>query len=401
MDITITPRTLRGKIIAIPSKSMAHRMLICAAFAQEPTELICTETNQDIEATAQCLHLICHAIMPTNNGYDICPYGYMHTPFDSFYLNCHESGSTLRFLLPIVGALGAYTIFKMEGRLPRRPLSPLWEEMERMGCKLEFISENELKCTGKLRPGEYYIDGNVSSQFITGLLFATSLMDGDSKINITGTLESAPYVTMTQKVMEQFGVHTDGFRIKGGQKYHSPGKVTVEGDWSNAAFFLAAQILGSQVQVNGLSSDSPQGDRSVVELLPTLEEFSTISAADIPDLVPILSVVAACRKGAVFTDIQRLRLKESDRVEAIVSMITALGGKAEQTESTLTVYGTGLTGGTVDSQNDHRIAMSAAVAATVCKEPVTILGADCVRKSYPSFWEEYKKLGGHYEQYLR
>ena len=398
MDLTITPRLLRGEITAIPSKSMAHRMLICAAFSQEPTNLICPETNQDIEATAQCLEALGICIERRRWKYHVSPVN--RTP-EMAVLNCHESGSTLRFLLPIVGALGINTTFKMEGRLPQRPLSPLWEEMERMGCKLKYISENELQCSGKLRSGAYFIDGSVSSQFISGLLFATSLMDSDSKINIIGNLESAPYVTMTQKVMALFGVNTDNFYIKGGQQYHSPGTIIAEGDWSNGAFFLAAKALGNPVEIKGLCPNSEQGDRAAAQLLPALSQNITVSAADIPDLIPILSVVAAANQGAVFTDIQRLRLKESDRVASVIAMIQALGGKAEQTESTLTVFGTGLTGGTVDAHRDHRIAMSAAIAATVCKEPVTILGAECVEKSYPSFWDEYKKLGGQYEQYLR
>lgn len=398
MDLTITPRLLRGEITAIPSKSMAHRMLICAAFSQEPTNLICPETNQDIEATAQCLEALGICIERRRRGYHVSPVNRIP---EMAVLDCHESGSTLRFLLPIVGALGINTTFKMEGRLPQRPLSPLWEEMERMGCKLKHISGNELQCSGKLRSGAYFIDGSVSSQFISGLLFATSLMDSDSKINIIGNLESAPYVTMTQKVMALFGVNTDNFYIKGGQQYHSPGTITVEGDWSNGAFFLAAKALGNPVEIKGLSPDSEQGDRAAAQLMPALSQNITVSAADIPDLIPILSVAAAANQGAVFTDIQRLRLKESDRVASVIAMIQALGGKAEQTESTLTVFSTGLTGGTVDAHRDHRIAMSAAIAATVCTEPVTIMGAECVIKSYPSFWDEYKKLGGQYEQYLR
>lgn len=398
MDLTITPRLLRGETTAIPSKSMMHRMLICAAFSQKPTNLICPTTNQDIQATAQCLEALGICIERKRWGYHVSPIN--RTP-EMAVLNCHESGSTLRFLLPVVGALGINTTFKMEGRLPQRPLSPLWEEMERMGCKLKYISENELQCSGKLRPGEYFIDGSVSSQFISGLLFATSLMDSDSKINTIGNLESTPYVTMTQKVMALFGVNTDNFYIKGGQQYHSPEVITVEGDWSNGAFFLAAKALGNPVEIKGLSPDSEQGDKAAEQLLPALNQNITVSAADIPDLIPILSVVAAANHGAVFTDIQRLRLKESDRVASVIAMIQALGGKAEQTESTLTVFGTGLTGGTVDAHRDHRIAMSAAIAATVCIEPVTILGAECVEKSYPSFWDEYKKLGGQYEQYLR
>ena len=402
MDITIHPASLRGEIQIIPSKSMAHRYLICAAFADQQTDLICPETNQDIEATASCLGLICHSVLPTNDGYEVTPYGYEETPFDSFYLNCHESGSTLRFLLPIVGALGADTTFKMAGRLPQRPLSPLWEEMERMGCSLKWISKDELHVAGQLRPGDYYIDGAVSSQFITGLLFATSLLDGDSTIHITGNLESRPYVDMTQQAMKRFGVETENFHVKGGHVYRSPGTVTVEGDWSNGAFLLAAKALGSGLNVLGLNTQSAQGDRAVVEILKQLEQGTpTVSAKDIPDLVPILSVVAAAKHGAVFTDIRRLRLKESDRVASTIAMIENLGGKAEADENTLTVHGTGLTGGTVDAVNDHRIAMAAAIAATVCQQDVTILGAECVKKSYPRFWEEYARLGGNYDQYLR
>ncbi len=399
MDITITPGKLSGQVTAIPSKSQAHRLLICATFADNTTELICPDTNRDIEATVDCLNALGAHIRRTGDGYIIQPIS--EVPAEA-RLNCCESGSTLRFLLPIVGALGAYTIFKMEGRLPQRPLSPLWEGMERMGCKLKFISENELLCEGQLRPGDYYIDGGVSSQFITGLLFATSLLQGDSTIHITGKLESKPYVDMTQRAMKQFGVDTDGYRIKGGHTYRSPGKLTVEGDWSNGAFWLAAKALGNDIEVSNLDPNSPQGDRAVVEVLHQLESGTpTVSARDIPDLVPILSVAAAAKHGAVFTDIRRLRLKESDRVESTIAMLKALGGKAEATADTLTVYPCAFTGGTVDAVNDHRIAMAAAIAATCCTEPVTILGAECVKKSYPKFWEEYARLGGNYELDLR
>ena len=201
--------------------------------------------------------------------------------------------------------------------------------------------------------------------------------------------------------MEQFGVAVRDFTVTGGQSFTSPGTVTVEGDWSNGAFFLAAKALGSDVTVAGLRPDSPQGDRAAASLLPALNEKQTIDASDIPDLVPILAVTAACKRGAVFTNIARLRLKESDRVESVKAMIRALGGAAEADENTLTVLGTGMRGGTVDAKNDHRIAMSAAIAATACSERVTILGAQCVEKSYPQFWGVYKELGGRYEQYLR
>ena len=270
-----------------------------------------------------------------------------------------------------------------------------------MGCRLSWQSDNELSVEGKLKPGDYYMDGGVSSQFITGLLFATSLLDGDSTIHILGKLESAPYVAMTQKAMAAFGISTEDFHVRGGQIYHSPGTVTVEGDWSNGAFFLAANALGSNIAMSKLNADSSQGDRAAAVLIPALTENITIDAADIPDLVPILSVVAGANKGATFTNIRRLRLKESDRVATVTEMLRSLGGSADATEDTLTIYGTGLTGGTVDSHNDHRIAMAAAIAATVCSRPVTILDAEAVNKSYPTFWDEYRKLGGNYEQHIR
>lgn len=395
MDIIIRPRKLNGHVAAIPSKSQAHRLMICAAFADKPTELICPDTNRDIEATADCLCALGAGIQRTEIGYCV-------TPCDKIprtaVLNCCESGSTLRFMLPIVGALGVDATFQLAGRLPQRPLSPLWEEMERMGCTLTRPTADTIRCQGKLQCGDYSIDGGVSSQFITGLLFALSLLDGQSNLQITGKVESRPYIEMTEKALEIFGIDP---RRLGGQKFRSPGTVNVEGDWSNGAFFLAAQTLGNSVAISNLDTNSPQGDRAVAKFLPLLEDHCTISAADTPDLVPILAVVAAAKKGAVFTDIQRLRLKETDRVATVCAMVQALGAKAEATETTLTVYPAPYRGGTVDATGDHRIAMSAAIAATVCHGPVTIFGADSVNKSYPKFWDEYSRLGGNYELYLR
>ena len=382
MDITITPGTLCGAVAAIPSKSQAHRMLICAAFASTPTNLICLDTNQDIEATADCLRALGASIVRTGEGYTISP---ISEPPDKATLNCGESGSTLRFMLPIVGALGVEATFQMAGRLPQRPLYPLWEEMERMGCSLTRPTDCTIQCIGQLLPGDYSIDGSVSSQFITGLHFALPLINGDTSLKVTGKLESRPYITMTKKAIETFCYPGNP----------SPGTVTVEGDWSNAAFWLTAKFLGNDLTITNLDPVSPQGDRAISVLLPQMEERKvTFSAADIPDLVPILSVAAATKNGAIITDIQRLRLKESDRVASVIAMITALGGHAEATQSVLTVHGADFTGGIVDACNDHRIAMAAAVAATVCTEKVTILGAECVNKSYPKFWEEYSRLGG-------
>ena len=380
MDITIHPRPLRGEIQVIPSKSQAHRYLICAAFADNPTQLVCPETNRDIEATVDCLNALGADICKTDNGYVIQPVSGIP---EKAILNCCESGSTLRFMLPIAGALGVDATFQMAGRLPQRPLSPLWEEMERMGCTLTRPTADTIRCSGKLRAGEYVIDGGVSSQFITGLMFAQCLIPGECGLELTGKVESVPYINLTK----------DAQRLFGGPQFHSPGTVTVEGDWSNGAFWLAAKALGSELEILGLNPESVQGDRVVVDILKALEDgIPTVSAKDIPDLVPILSVVAAAKHGAVFTDIRRLRLKESDRVASTIAMIENLGGKAEADENTLRIYGTGLAGGTVDAVNDHRIAMASAIAATVCSQDVTILGEECVKKSYPKFWEEYERL---------
>ena len=388
MDITITPGKLSGTVAAIPSKSMAHRYLICAAFADRETVLVCPDTNRDIEATAACLNALGARILRTPTGYTVSPTAAVP---DNAILNCRESGSTLRFLLPVAGALGVDATFRMEGRLPQRPLSPLWEEMERMGCCLSRPTADTIRCTGKLRPGAYFMDSSVSSQYITGLLFAKALVGGDTTLTVTGKVESRPYIDMTRQVLALFDA----------PRFRSPGTITVEGDWSNAAFWLAGKMLGSDLTVTNLNPDSAQGDRAVEPLLSNLQENPTIDASDIPDLVPILSVARACFRGATFTGIRRLRLKESDRVASTIALLHALGGKAEATEDTLTVWPTGLTGGTVNAMNDHRIAMAAAIASTVCSQKVTILGAECVEKSYPKFWAEFKALGGNYELNLR
>ena len=379
MDITVRPGKLSGTVAAIPSKSHAHRLLICAALGKKPCTLLCPQTNRDIEATAACLNALGAKITPTENGYHIQP---ISQPVDNATLFCGESGSTLRFLLPVVGALGVTATFVTEGRLSQRPLSPLWEEMERMGCKLCWQEKDRLIVTGKLQAGTYRIDGGVSSQFVSGLLFAHAIL-GDCRLEVTGKLESKPYVDMTEDAISLF---------RGGD---APDTITVEGDWSNAAFWLAAKALGSDLTVTGLSESSSQGDRMILDILSQLkDENPTIDASDIPDLVPILSVCAAHLQGATFTGVRRLRLKESDRIASIIALLTALGGDAKATEDTLAVSPSKLHGGTVDACNDHRIAMAAAIASTVCTAPVTILGAQCVSKSYPAFWEEFSRLGG-------
>lgn len=391
MNVTISPGQLHGTVHAIASKSVAHRILICSAFADRETILDCPETNDDIEATASCLRSLGASVIRTPTGYRVIP---AEAVPPKALLHCGESGSTLRFLLPVAGALGVEATFRLAGRLPQRPLSPLWEEMERMGCTLSRPTEDTLLCRGKLRAGSYRIDPGISSQFVSGLLFAMALMKGSSRLTLCGKAESQPYIAMTRDALSRFGVRTEDYAVTENHHLVSPGTVKVEGDWSNAAFFLAAKALGSDLTVTNLNPGSAQGDRAVVDVLERLNAFSRIDAADIPDLVPVLAVAAGAKSGAVFRNIRRLRLKESDRVESVCAMIRSLGGRAESTENTLTVYPTGYSGGTVDSAGDHRIAMSAAIAATVATGPVTVLEAQCVRKSYPDFWNVYQQLGG-------
>lgn len=398
MDLTIYPRKLSGTIRAIPSKSQAHRLLICAAFSDVPTKICCPETNQDIEATAGCLRALGTEIDRTADGYYVIP---AVTIPNSIEMDCCESGSTLRFILPIVCALGIETTIHMSGRLPYRPLSPLWEELERMGCSLSRPTESTIHTSGQLTPGSYTIAGNVSSQFISGLLFALSLINGESQLNLTGKTESKSYITMTQRALSIFGVDTSDYHVTGSMPFHSPNEITVEGDWSNGAFFLTAAALGNDLYVKNLDKDSPQGDRAITDILAMDSDLPEISAANIPDLIPILAVYFAAKNGAQFTEIARLRLKESDRVETVIQLLQSLGIRAEATDNTLRVYSGKFTSGIVNAYGDHRIAMTAAIAATMADGPVTILGAECVAKSYPTFWEVYQQLGGNYEQYIR
>ena len=396
MDITIYPRKLSGTICAIPSKSQAHRVLICSAFSDDPVTIICPETNDDIEATAGWLRALGAQISRTKDGYTVHPIKKI-PPCAT--LDCRESGSTLRFMLPICASIGVNTTFLMSGRLSQRPLSPLWEELERMGAKLSRPTKDTIQCQGRLQSGTYTMDGSISSQFITGLMFALALLPQQSQLTITAQIESKPYIDMTENVLEAFGITSDNNCF--GSQFHSPGCFTIEGDWSNAAFFLAAKALGNPVTVSGLSLHSKQGDKAIYSLLESLCAPLSVCCKDIPDLVPILAVAAGASNGGTFYNIGRLRLKESDRVAAVAEMLTTLGSKVTVDGDTMSVSPAAYAGGIIDAKNDHRIAMAAAIASTVSGAPITILGAECVKKSYPDFWSEFTRLGGYYEQYIR
>ena len=413
MDLILHPRPLAGTVAAIPSKSWAHRLLLGAALSGEPTLLSCGPLSRDIQATMSCLSALGAELTYQNNTVLVHP---GRLP-GCCRLPCGESGSTLRLLLPVVAALGIHAGFFMEGRLPSRPLAPLGRELEAHGVRLSRPEPGLLQCRGKLEPGSFRLPGNVSSQFISGLLFALPLLDRESTLTVTGPVESGPYLKMTLAALELFGIQPT---VRGAAyflspaSYRSPGQVHVEGDWSNAAFWLCAGALGSQpVTVRGVSLTSAQGDRNVLAALSRfgartqrasdaatvqpdrLHAFS-MSAQDIPDLVPVISAVASCCEGTtVIRDCARLRIKESDRLATTASELNALGAQVEIDRDSLVVHGVGrLAGGTVDAHNDHRIAMMAAVAAVRCDGPVEIRGAEAVAKSYPSFFDHYRALGG-------
>ena len=380
----------------IPSKSDAHRAMICAALSKEPCEILCEATSEDIEATIDCL-------VALKVGGEV--------------MECGESGSTLRFLLPVMGALGHKAAFMPKGRLPERPLSPLYEELQAHGCTLSQPGSVPFVIQGKLQPGVYTIPGTGSSQFITGLLLALPILDGDSQIIIEGPLESKGYVDLTLGVIEKFGIKVDalenGFAVKGNQVYQGPAAYQVEGDWSNAAFWLAAGVfLQEGLLCEGLREDSLQGDKKIVEMLKAFgakasqDENSVnvyggklhgieIDASPIPDMVPTLALLGSVATGStVIKNAGRLRIKESDRLKTVAATLNALGADITETADGLIINGREkLKGGSVDGCGDHRIVMMAAIASLVCEDKVHITGAGAVRKSYPNFFQEMKRLG--------
>ena len=407
MDALITPSRLAGAIPAVASKSMAHRLMILAALADEPCELRCDSTSADIEATRGCLEALLDA-----------------TGAKTPVLDCGESGSTLRFLLPVVGALGAEARMRMHGRLAERPLSPFDDELRSHGMRIEQ-SGSELVVDGKLTPGRFELPGNVSSQYVSGLLLAAPLLDGPVEVWVRKPVASRPYISLTVRSLEQFGIAVAGNGIvQNGVSYErfcvsehpiaAPSEITVEGDWSNAAFWLAAGSMEAEgVTVTGLDLQSPQGDRTILAALAALgariarrgdaaratvdaPRATSMDVGAVPDLVPPLAAVAATTPGTTYLrNAGRLRLKESDRLASVSSAINALGGDASVHDDELVIRGVEqLRPGTVDACNDHRIAMMAAVMATHAAGSVTVRGAECVAKSYPTFWEDYATLGG-------
>ncbi len=421
MEIKIVPRKLTGTIEAMPSKSHAHRILIARKISELQGE--CLEGgveippfSDDIEATMACIGQLDK-----------------HTP----YLECGESGSTLRFLLPVVMALKDSATFLGTGRLPDRPLSPLKEEMERHGCRFRMGSNKNTDrfkeicaVSGRLTPGDYVLAGNISSQFITGLLFAFPLLEDESSVTLTTDLESAGYVEMTLDVLRAFNIEvnvseTDSgflkFTVPGNQVYREKPGLALDGDWSNAAFWLAAGSLSGDITVTGLRLESSQRDRQILDILSrmgadldvqpqvdgtvsirskaSILKGTEIDVTQIPDLTPILAVLMSFSEGtSMITHAERLQFKESNRLKAIYSVLYDLDADVSYGGDWLSFTGKAfLEGGEVDSYGDHRIAMSAAIASCLCREPVYLLNPIAVTKSYPDFYKDFASLGGEIE----
>ena len=412
MKVELLPGARRGAAVIPSSKSQAHRALICAALSDCENVIKINGVSDDIRATAGCLAALACETGRENGGFSV---GAFAKKRGDMILPCGESGTTLRLLLPVAGALGLSATFVMKGRLPERPLEPLGSLLESKGMRIEKRGD-KLFCSGSLAPGDYEIAGDVSSQYISGLLLALPLLSGDSTLTVTGAVESAGYISLTEQALALSGIafKKEGRRyiIKGGQSYRFPAEYTVPADWSGAAAFACMGALSEGgITLSGPRGDSLQPDKKIIDILRLMgaqitekDGRLTVKAgalrgteqnvSDTPDLVPVLAALAAVADGkTVISGAARLRLKESDRLSAAADMLTALGADIRETDDGLVINGRPrLSGGVADPSRDHRMAMAAAVAACRCEKAVTVINAECVDKSYPGFWEDLSGL---------
>lgn len=415
--VSFEPFTPNGTVLAPPSKSDVHRAIICAALSKGVCTISPVALSDDISATIRCIEALGAKTTIENKVLTVDGSGIFREKTAA--LDCCESGSTLRFLIPVAAAGGVEATFTGQGRLPERPIGIYTEALPEKGVVCDTGGGLPLRIGGKLKSGVFYLPGNVSSQFISGLLFALPLLDGDSDIVLTSPIQSAGYVNMTIRTMSKFGIEVDmtdkGWHVRGKQHY-IPTNYTTDGDWSQAAFFLVAAAIGGEVTVKNANIDSKQGDRKIAALL---REFGaevhqdggcitvkkapmkaiTIDAAQIPDLVPVLAVCASFAEGTTeIINAGRLRIKESDRLKTTAALLNSLGGKVKELPEGLEITGVpSLTGAEVDGCNDHRIVMSAAACAANVTGEIICTDAWSVNKSYPDFYEDYAETGGKFE----
>ncbi len=424
--VKIEPGRLTGTVNVPSSKSMGHREIICAALAQGISVIDNISMSDDIAATLRCLNALGVKSELTASKFKgrsaVKIYGTGGVKATGAVCDCGESGSTLRFLLPLGALCGAPVTFSGAGRLGERPLKPYYDIFDLQGIKYSPAQGLPVTVEGRLRSGEFKLPGNISSQFVSGLLFALPLLKGNSEIIITKPLESQSYIDLTLSALAKYGIEVTNnnyqrFIVPGGQKYQS-GNADVEGDWSQAAFWLVAGCLNGDIICGGAEAASLQGDRVVKDILTAMGgnismadgglqavtsmlHGTVIDAADCPDIIPVLTVAAAVAEGTTkIINAGRLRIKECDRLHAIAAELNKLGADVTEQAESLVVKGKpqGLLGGSVSAWNDHRIAMSMAVASLVCRGPVIIGGSESVKKSYPTFWQDFAMLGGRIMQ---
>lgn len=421
MNVKIKPNEIKGKMKSIPSKSLLHRAIILSGIAKD-REIILEQVNtisEDIEATLTCIEKLGAKTKVEGDSIRITSLGNIKK--SKVELHCKESGTTLRLLLPLVSTFSKEATVDCSEGLRKRPIRELIETLEESG--LYFKEKGfPINISGNVTTDFFKISGDISSQYVSGLLLLSSLLDQRSSIYLTTKLESRAYVNITIKVLRDFGIIVNEleegvFEIYGGRdKILPPKEYQIEGDWSNAAFFLVGGCLGDSIKMSGLNLESSQGDKKIVQILKKAGAILTcsddfISAnrshlnsfevdfSETPDLFPILSVVAALSKGqSILKGGERLKLKESNRIESTFQMLKSLGADVKKRDDGLIIQGKEiLDGGIVNSFNDHRIVMSATMASIKCKEPVSIVNAGAVKKSYPNFFDDFKKVGGIFD----
>jgi 3-phosphoshikimate 1-carboxyvinyltransferase len=427
-NIKIYPNKLKGEVKIPPSKSMAHRAVICAALGDGISTIANIDFSDDIIATIDAMRSLGAVINNiSTDSIEVKGINSKDTLLSREYervIDCNESGSTLRFLVPIASAFEGVTRFVGRGNLGKRPLDTYYEIFDSQGIEYSYKEGMlDLVTSGLLKSGEFKVKGNISSQFITGLMFTLPLLEGDSKIIITTKLESRGYLDLTLSAMKDFGIEIVNkdykeFIIKGNQNYKSR-DYRVEGDYSQGAFFLSADALGSDVSILDLKEDSLQGDGEVIDILTSMGisirkdgtgitakgkslNSTIIDAAQCPDIIPVLALVASLSSGRTeIINAERLRIKECDRLNAVKVELNKLGARVEEKEDGLVIDGVSeLDGGvTVWSHKDHRIAMTLAIASTKCKNPIIIKDFECVSKSYPHFFDDFKMLGGSFNEW--
>ena len=421
MDIKVYPRSLKGAVKVPPSKSMAHRAIICAALSNGICKVDNIDYSDDIIATIDGMIELGAKINKYDNYVEVEGIYSNNSEYKKVRLiDCNESGSTLRFLVPISLLLEGTTKFIGKGNLGKRPLTTYYNIFDKQGIKYSNTTSNlDLVIEGKIKSGIFEVEGNVSSQFITGLLFTLPLLEGDSKIIITTEMESKGYIDLTLKAMKDFDVEIVNnnykeFIIKGNQRYNTR-NYRVEGDYSQAAFYLSSDALGSDVFVDDLDLNSLQGDKEVIDILERMNvkfraenngiigavdgelKSTTIDGSQCPDIIPVLTAVAALSEGRTeVINAGRLRIKECDRLHAVTTELNKLGAKIIEKEDGLIIDGVKALKGNVEtwSHKDHRIAMTLAIIATRCEDAIIIKDFECIAKSYPKFLEDYRKLGG-------